>query len=420
MRILYVAQFFNRPDEAGAGRHYAFATEWARRGHEVTVITGQQNYRTGRASRESLRPYVEEVDGVRVVRTYTYTAYRGSFRKRYLNFASFAATATLAALGRSRPDVVFASSPPLTVALAGEAISRLRRAPLVTDIRDLWPESAIALGVVGEGRFTRMAGALARRVYDRSARVVGVTGGIVDGLHALGVPPEKVVKVTNGVDVGLYEEAPPADPLRAELGLDDTFCCVYVGGMGILHDVGTIVSAAAALRDEPVRFLLVGQGDDRPRLEARVRDEGIPNVVFHDPIPKARVPGVIASADCAVYSLRDDPFFRGTFPNKNFDYLGASVPVVLAVEGESQALVETAGAGLVTPPGDGAGLADGIRRMMAIPDHERTAMGERGRAHVLEHYRREVLARRLEQVLHEVTGARTPHGSPASHERGVA
>jgi hypothetical protein len=415
-----VAQFFNRPDEAGAGRHYAFATEWASRGHEVTVITGQQNYRTGQAAREGLRPYQEDVDGVRVVRTYAYTAYQGSFRKRYLNFASFAASSTLAALRLPRPDVVFASSPPLTVALAGEAISRLRRAPLVADIRDLWPESAVALGVVGEGRFTRTASALARRVYRRASRVVGVTGGIVSGLHELGVPPEKVVKITNGVDVGLYEDPPSPDPLRQKLGLGDGFLCVYVGGMGILHDVGTIVSAAAAMGDAPVRFLLVGQGDDRPRLEARVRDEGISNVVFHDPIPKHRVPGVIASADCAVYSLKDDPFFRGTFPNKNFDYLGAAVPVVLAVEGESAALVVEADAGFVTPPANGEQLARGIRRMMTVPLEERRAMGERGRAHVLEHYRRVVLARRLESVLQEVTGLASPSGTSASHERGVA
>ncbi len=420
MRILYLAQFFNRPDEAGAGRHYAFASEWVRRGHDVTVITGQQNYRTGATRRASLRPYVETVDGVRVVRTYVYTGYRGSFRRRYLNFASFTASSVVAALSERRPDVVFASSPPLTVGVAGEWVSRLRRVPLVADIRDLWPESAVALGVVSDGRFVRLASGTARRVYRRASRVVGVTGGIVEGLVAAGVPEGKIVKITNGVDVGLYESPAAPDSLRTELGLDDRFLCVYVGGMGILHDVGTVVEAAARLRDVPVHFLLIGQGDDRPRLEARLDREGITNVTFRDPIPKERVPGVIASADCAVYSLRDDPFFRGTFPNKNFDYLAAACPVVLAVEGESAELVRAAGAGFVTPPGSGAGLAEGIRRMLALRPAERQQMGERGRAHVLANYRRVDLAARLETILQDVVGDRTVDPGREDGRRGVA
>jgi glycosyltransferase involved in cell wall biosynthesis len=404
MRILYIAQFFNRPDEAGAGRHYAFAVEWARRGHDVTVVTGQQNYRTGTARRQGLRAYAEQVDGVTVLRCYAYTGYRGSFSKRYVNFATFTASSVVAGLRTARPDVVFASSPPLTVGMAGDFVARLRRVPLVLDIRDLWPESVVALGVVRNERFLRGAESIARGLYHRASRIVGVTDGIVEGLVRNGVPRSKIVKVTNGVDVGLYDEPPENDRLRETLGLSDAFLCVYVGGMGILHDVGTLVDAAEHLAGSRVHFLLVGQGDDRPRLERRVAERGLRNVTFHDPVPKERVPGVVASADCAVYSLRDAPFFRGTFPNKNFDYLAAGTPVVLAVEGESAALVRESGAGVVTPPGDGKGLAEGIRRLEALPADERRRMAERGRAFVLRNYRREDLARNLERVLLEVCG----------------
>ena len=420
MRICYLAQFFNRPDEAGAGRHYAFATEWAKAGHDVTVITGQQNYRTGANTSSTLRRRIDEVDGVRVVRTYVYSAYKGSFKKRYLNFGSFLASSVAAALREPKPDVVFASSPPLTVAMAGHAISRLRGVPLVADIRDLWPESAVALGVVAEGRFTRGAERIARGVYEHASRLVAVTGGIEEGLRAVGVPAERIVRITNGVDVGLYEDTGDEDPLRGELGLEDKFLCIYVGGQGILHDVGTVVEAATHLRDTNAHFLIIGQGDDRPRLEARVREESIENVTFLDPIPKSRVPGVIASADCAVYSLRDDPFFRGTFPNKNFDYLAAARPVVLAVEGESADLVHKAGAGIVTPPGNGEAMAGGIRHMMNHPPDTRRRMGESGRAYVLENYRRVDLAARLERVLREVGEGASPAPTATRHERGVA
>lgn len=416
MRVLYIAQFFNRPDEAGAGRHYAFATEWARAGHDVTVITGQQNYRTGRADRTRLWPYAEMVDGVRVVRTWVYTGYRGSFKKRFLNFGSFLVSATLAALGERRPDVVMASSPPLTVALAGRAIATLKRAPLVADIRDLWPESAVALGVVGEGRFVRLASALARGVYRQAKRIVAVTGGIEQGLRDVGVPQEKIIRVTNGVDLGIYDSVPSPDPLRTELGLEDRFLCVYVGGMGILHDVGTVVEAARYLRESRAHFLMIGAGDDRARLKRLVEEGRLTNVTFHDPIPKSRVPGVLASADVCVYSLRADPFFRGTFPNKNFDYLAAARPVVLAVEGESRELVQVSGAGLVAPPGDPRGLAEGIRAVMAMDDEQRARMGARGREYVLTNYRRRDLAALVERELRIVCGEPVS-GEPESGER---
>jgi glycosyltransferase involved in cell wall biosynthesis len=420
MKILYIAQFFNRPDEAGAGRHYAFAVEWARMGHDVTVITGQQNYRTGLAARAGVRPIVESCDGVTVKRCYTYTGYRGNLKKRYLNFASFTVSSVLAGLREETPDVVFASSPPLTVAIAGDLVARAKRAPLVLDIRDLWPESVAALGVVRARRFLHSAERVARHLYARADRLIGVTDGIVDGLVAAGVPRAKIAKITNGVDVGLYDSPPARDSMRETLGLADRFLCVYVGGMGILHDVGTLVGAAAHLRGTPVHFLLVGQGDDRPRLERIVREEGLTNVTFHDPVPKARVPGLIASADCAVYSLKNEPFFRGTFPNKNFDYLAAGTPVVLAVEGESAELVRDAGAGIVTPPEDPAGLAAGIRALAATAVDERRRMAERGRSYVLRNYRREDLARKLERVLRDVCGATSRPAQNSYDKRGVA
>lgn len=189
--------------------------------------------------------------------------------------------------------------------------------------------------------------------------------------------------------------------------------------MGILHDVGTLVDAARATRDERVHFLLVGQGDDRARLEALVRSEGLRNVTFRDPLPKNEVPGVLAAADCCVYSLRDAPFFRGTFPNKNFDYLAAARPVVLAVEGESADLVRDSGAGLVARPGDGADLAAKIADLSALSAAERAAMGAKGRRYVLSRYRRQDLAGELEAVLASIGGVAT-RPSDGRRERGVA
>lgn len=412
MHVLYLAQFYNEPQDAGAGRHYAFTRTLAEKGHRVTVITGQENYRTGRIPDRFAGRVVhrEEKEGMAILRTWVLTGHRRRFALRYLNHMTFLMTGLWAGLrAKPRPDVVVASSPPLFVAVAGGLLSWLRRAPLITDIRDLWPESVVALRLPVNPIVVKAGFALARWVYGRSRRLIAVTEGIRDGLCKQGQPEEKITTIPNGVDLNLYEGSPAESCLRESHHLTDKFLCVYVGGMGPVHNVGTLVETAQILRDRPrLHFLLIGDGGEKPALMKKVKELGLTNVTFLDPVPKQDVPGVLSSADVCVYSLRNDPFFKGTFPNKNFDYLASGCPVVLAVEGESRDLVEKAGAGYVVTPESAAEMADAISRVVSLPVDQREQMGRRGRSYVLANFHRRDLAARfsdlVESLGEKVTG----------------
>lgn len=413
MHIVYFVQYFNLPHEPGGSRAYQFAREWTRAGHEVTIVTGAVNHKTLTVpERYRGRLYVrEEVDGIRVVRAWSYAGIRGSFRRRLVNFLSFALTAGLAGLLLARrPDVVYASSTPLTVGLPGLATALARRAPFFFELRDLWPESAIVAGVLPpRGRATRLASALARFLYRRARRCVAVTRGIADGLVAAGVPAGKVLFVPNGVDDWMAAEAAEA----AAAGVTDAagatatdadvdavagegFRVVYVGAHGRWNGLGQILDAAALLRDRrDVSFVFAGDGDERAALAARAGELGLDNVRFVGAIPKKEAFALLRAGSASVVATWSHEFQKMVLANKIFDYLAAGRPVLAAVHGEMAELVTAAGCGIVTPPEDPQALADAVRRLADTPSAERERMGAAGRAYILRHYLRRDLAHRL-------------------------
>ncbi len=397
MRIVYFVQYFNLPHEPGGSRAYQFARAWVRAGHEVTIVTGAVNHKTLSVPEKYRgRLYVrEEVDGIRIVRAWSYAGIRGSFRKRLVNFLSFAATACGAGLFLAgRPDVVYASSTPLTVGLPGLVTATLRRARFFFELRDLWPESAVVAGVLnGRSRATRAAFALARLFYRRAARCVAVTRGIAEGLAAAGVPREKILFVPNGVDdwmVGDLGPAPPEGP---------GFRVVYVGAHGKWNGLGQLLEAAALLRDRAdVSFVFAGDGDERDALVARAAELGLTRVTFLGAIPKREAFELLRGGSASVVATWSHEFQKMVLANKIFDYLAAGKPVVAAAHGEMADLVAEAGCGLVTPPEQPAALADAIRRLADTPPAERARMGRAGRDHILRAYQRTELAARLLQA----------------------
>lgn len=394
MNILYFVQYFNLPHEAGGSRAYQFAKAWAAAGHHVTVVTGAVNHKTLTVpARYRGRPYTSEtVDGFRVIRAWSYAGIRGSFKKRLVNFASYAATAGLAGLfARPRPDVVYASSTPLTVGVPGLAAAVLRGAPFFFELRDLWPESAVVAGLLdGRSRATRAAFALARFLYRHAVRCVAVTRGIAAGLAAEGVPQDKLLFVPNGVDDWMVEDLPPVarDPR--------VFRVVYVGAHGRWNGLGQILDAAALLRDRTdIRFEFVGDGDERARLADRAAHEGLSNVTFTGALPKREAWERLRGASVSVVATWAADFQKMVLANKIFDYMAAGRPVAAAAHGEMAELVRAADCGVVTPPEDPQALADALRGLADARPEALDAMGARGREYILGHYQRRELAGRL-------------------------
>ena len=403
MHVVYFVQYFNLPHEPGGSRPYQLARALVDQGHRVTVITGAVNHKTLTVPERYRRRLLvgEEIDGIRLVRAWSYAGIRGSFRKRLLNFLTFAATAGLAGVLRAgRPDVVYASSTPLTVGLPGWLTAALRRRPFVFELRDLWPESAIVAGVLDERAWpTRLAAALARFLYRRATMLVGVTRGICAGLVEAGVDPDRVLFVPNGVDDWMTAmDDPPPPPPRPR------FRVVYCGAHGRWNGLGQVLDAAALLaqRGVPVDFEFIGDGDERPRLEQRAAREGLAHVRFVGALPKREAFEAIRDADASIVVTWDHPFQKMVLANKIFDYLAAGRPVIAGAHGEMADLLREAGAGLVVPPEQPEALAGAIEKLVAMPADRRHAMGLAGRAYILEHYQRRRLAADLAEALERI------------------
>jgi glycosyltransferase involved in cell wall biosynthesis len=409
MRIAFVCQYFPPEPGAPAGRASELARAWVRAGHDVWVLTGMPNHPTGQVPPEyrGRRTVEEEWQGVRVVRTWIYATPNAGRVRRSAAFASFALSALL--MGQARVpqvDVVVATTPQILCALAGDVMARVRRIPFVLDLRDLWPESIVAVGALPEGHVViRMLERVARRLYADASCVVTVTDAFRKILIAGGLPASKIAVVKNGVDLARFRPLPRQTALRARLGWDDKLIVEYAGTLGMAHALDRVLDAAARLsRRGDIRFLFVGDGAERAALESRARGQGLDNVRFLGTLPREAMPEVYATADVCLVPLRKAELFTTVIPSKIFEISAMERPILLSVEGEARSIVEASGGGRVLPPEDVDAMVQAIEDLADHPA-QRVEMGRRGRAHVVREFDREALAARYEAILREVVWA---------------
>ena len=404
MRILIVTHYF--PPEIGApqARLSELARAWADADDEVTVLTGMPNHPTGVVPpdyRRRLR-LVERVDGYRVVRTWLYATPNEGFVKKTLGHLSFMVTSVL--LGARRvgaADVVVVSSPTFFSIFGAWTISKLKRAPLLIEVRDLWPAIFVELGVLTNKRLIALLERLELWAYAQATEVVVVSDGFRQDLIRRGVPAEKVTTVRNGADLDRF--SPGSDPTqgRDRLGVTDgELLVLYLGAHGLSHGLDTVIDGAALLADAPgppLRITLVGEGANRSELEAKVDRLGIKNVTMHRGVPRDQVPELLAAADICLVPLRDVPLFSTFIPSKIFEYFAAGKAVVGAVRGEAAAILREGGA-VVVEPGDPVALAGAVAELAGDPDR-RAAMGGEARTYVTAHYDRRQLATAYRAIL---------------------
>ena len=415
MKIAYVSQYF--PPEIGApsARVHELARQWVRDGHEVTVLTAFAHHPTGVKTPEDRRALTrrETVDGIDVVRTYVWASPNKGTVKRMVSYASFMASAISIGPWRlGRPDVLVATSPQLLCAVAGYALARALRVPFVFEVRDLWPESIMAVDAMGgDSVVVRQLRRVADHLYRNADQVVTVGEGYRRRIHELyGLPLERMEVLHNGIDTSLFQPGPRDNAVRREHGWGDRFVAMYLGTHGMAHALGKVLEVAERLRHvEDLLFVFVGEGAEKDALKARARELGLPNVQFIDQQPKARVPEFYAACDLGLVTLRDTPLFQEVLPSKIFEYLGMARPVLISVAGEARRLVEAAGGGEFVPPEDVTAMVDAIMRLRG--DRARLVeMGERGREYVVEHFDRRVLARRYAELLSDVAGCSRGRG----------
>jgi len=410
MRILYVSQYFPPEPGAPAARVSELSRAWARAGHDVTVLTGMPNHPTGVVPKEYAgRAFVrEDFHGVTVLRTWIYAAPNKGRVRRSLAYASFAASAALWGQIRARtPDVLVATSPQLLSAVAGGAISAVRRVPFVFEVRDLWPESVVAVGALPAGHpVIRGLTVVEETLYRAADAIVLVTDGFRDRLVERGVDASKLTVIKNGVDLARFRPASRATALRARLGYGDRFVIAYVGTHGMAHGLDTVLDVAARLRHrDDLRFLFVGEGAEKERLARRAKDERLDAVTFLGALPRDAMNEVYATSDLCLVPLRKTELFTTVLPSKIFEIFAMERPLVISVAGEARELVEASGGGVFTPPEDAPAMTAAIERFAADPSLGR-AMGARGRAYVTREFDRDALAARYVDLLERTARSR--------------
>ena len=361
MRIALISQFYPPEPVAAANRVAAMARAFAAAGHDVRVYTGMPSFPDGVIAPpyRGARHLVEQDGAVAVERVWTYASATSLPGNRVLNWLSVAlGIARRIAGAKERFDLVVVSSPPVTLALPALLGAFAHVAPLLVDVRDVWPEIAVAMGSwTADSPVAKLVGRVAGALYARAALITCVTETAREQIVARGVDPAKVLLAPNGFDPIVPAAQAPTVPLP---GVRDV---VYVGNMGLATGLDVVIDAAVLLHaDETVRFVLIGGGADAARLRARAASAGLTNVVFTGPLPRADALRALADAAATVVPLVAT--IADSLPTKLFDAMLVGTPIVLSAAGEARRLVERADAGLTVTPGDPAALAAGVRRVL--------------------------------------------------------
>lgn len=402
MHIVLIHQAFAAIGEPGGTRHHEMARYLSDMGHEVTVLAGGVSYLTGEGTGDDGWLGKQRDDrGVRIWRPFTYRGWHRSFVHRVFSFFSFMVSSFLAGLTVPSVDLVWGTSPPLFQAVSAWLLARLKRAPFVLEVRDLWPLFAVEVGVLRNQTLISLSRWLERFLYRRADWIVVNSPGFVEHVRARGGDP--VTLIPNGVDVAMFDPQASGEDFRRKHSLGEGFLVLYAGAHGLSNDLGVALEAASQLSDSEVELVFVGDGKEKAGLKQAAQAMGLTNVHFIDPIPKADMTEALAAADACLAILKPIEAYKTTYPNKVFDYMAAGRPVLLAIDGVIRQVVEEAGAGVFVAPGDPTKLAAAATQLASDPAKARQ-MGLNGRGYVERHFNRIDWAGRLAEVFKEAKG----------------
>jgi colanic acid biosynthesis glycosyl transferase WcaI len=412
VKILYVSQYFPPEMGAPAGRAGELSRLWVEDGHDVTVLTGIPNHPTGIVPLEYRRKFRRLVThdnyhGVNVVRTWLLPFPNRKTYERMLNYSSFCISSATTGIFLDKPDLVIATSPQLLVGLSGWWLARYNGVPFVFEVRDLWPESLVAVGM-GSHRspLHRSLAKIAGFLYRSCDRLVVVTPAFKEYLiERWRIPEDKIFVVQNGVETSLFSRLTPNLSIRRELGAEEKFVVSYIGTMGTAHGLETLLEAAARLRESApeVLFLFVGEGAEKARIVSLARSRGLSNVRFVNQQPREKVPAYITASDACVVLLKRTELFKTVLPTKMLEFMSCARPVILGVDGHARNVMERANAGIFITPEDPAALAKAVMRLAANPAL-RESLGRNGRQHILHYFSRQDTAKMYLDVLQDLLG----------------
>lgn len=408
MNIILIHQYFLEENDPGGSRFNEMAQTWIENGHKVTVIAGMVHYNGSDKNQEYRGKYIlkKKQGKVSVIRTHVSESYNSNFLGRLWGYLSFMFSSLFAGLfyTKEKYDVILVTSPPLFVGFSGYLISRVKRIPLVFEVRDLWPESAVDTGVLQNKLIIKVAYWFEKFIYNKADLINVLTPAFREKLiNEKGVPPEKVIMIPNGADFRISDELLnhfDSNSFRRELNWDDKFVITYVGAHGVANHLEQVFDAAELVRETNVLFVLIGMGMRKTYLMEESKNRGLDNVVFLDPVPKVEIFKYILASDMGASILKKADAFKTIYSNKTFDYMSCKKPVLMAIDGVSRQLIEEANAGAYVEPE----CAKSYQRVIMgyLNNQDRLAQeGENGLEFVKENFDRNKLSIKYLQLIEE-------------------
>jgi glycosyltransferase involved in cell wall biosynthesis len=341
---------------------------------------------------------VEDKDGIRAIKVWTYITANEGFIKRTWNYVFYMKMAILTSIFAAKADVVISTSPQFFNGLAGYFVSRLKRKPWILEIRDLWPESILTVGAIKNRTVIRMLEYLEMFAYRKAEQIVVVTNAFKTYMIEKGINSDKIHVVTNGVNLEFFRPEQKNSELAKELGVTNKFVAAYVGTHGMAHHLDTILEAAQQCSNPDIVFLMVGDGAERERLIQAKQKMGLDNVVMVRQLAKEKMPALWSITDVSLVLLKKSALFHSVIPSKIFESMAMQCPIILGVEGESKEIIDEANSGICIEPESSDELLAAIQKLYNDEDM-RSQMGANGRNLVSEKYNRQSLAAKLEKII---------------------
>ncbi len=408
MKILLLHQYFLEEDDSGGSRWNEMAKVWTDAGNEVVVLAGMihANGAEKRPEYKGKHFLQKEQDKVTIWRCHVSELYNKNFSGRLWGYFSFMFSSLWAGLFKAKGkfDVVIVTSPPLFIGLSGYAISRWKRIPLVFEVRDLWPESAIDTGVLTNKWVIKISYWFEKFIYKKAKLINVLTPAFYKTLLTVKkVPEEKLIMIPNASDFSLSEELLQQfdrENFRKQMDLDGKFVITYVGAHGVANHLQQVLQAGKALKDTNVLFLLIGQGMEKEKLKKMAAGLNVTNVRFINSVPKKEVFKYIIASEMGASILKKTDAFKTVYSNKTFDYMSCKIPVLMAIDGVSRELVEKAECGIYVEPENIDEYNKSIR--LYLNDFDRLKReGINGYNYAKEHFDRDVLAKKYIEDIKE-------------------
>jgi len=409
MRITLFHQYFLGKNDPGGSRWNEFTSFFSKNaGFKTEVISGNIHYATGKKILPNTWLNTEKVDeDITLYRTWTYSGYNSNFVGRVIGYLSYTFSSLIKALFLKKPDVYIVTSPSIFVGISAIIVSKLKKVPFIFEVRDLWPESAVATGVLTNKFLLNILYWLEYRLYKYSNKIVVLTPAFKENIEKRF--PEFIGKIdiiTNGADFSIMEKEHKRIELRKKLGWGDKKVFTYLGAHGVANDLMQVVEAAKVFKENnKIHFVLIGDGMQKKLLKQKASEYHLPNIEFIDSVPKHEVVDYVNASDVCMAILKKTDTFKTVYPNKVFDYMSCKKPVFVTIDGITRDLIETSNCGLYAEPENLGEFKNIVDKFLSMSDEELQTFGENGYKHVKENFDRKKLVKRYIELIKKVSNA---------------